>query len=78
MHNPPAGRRASLPDPALMSPAARRAEVAAILATGFLRLRLKHVDGGEQDLDVLRPRRHTPEKETAPGGAAQRSPPMAE
>lgn len=46
MHNPL--------DPALISPAARRAEVAAILATGFLRLRLRHVDGGEKDLDVLR------------------------
>jgi hypothetical protein len=40
-------------DPALMSPAARRAEVVAILATGFLRLRLKGVDDREIVLDVL-------------------------
>ena len=47
MHNPL--------DPALMSPAARRAEVAAILATGFLRLRLRHVDGRHEGPDALRP-----------------------
>lgn len=46
MHNPL--------DPALMSPADRRAEVVAILATGFLRLRLKEVDGREILPDVLR------------------------
>jgi len=36
-----------------MAPDARRAEVAAILAIGFLRSRLRHVDDREILLDVL-------------------------
>ena len=43
----------NLPDPDLMTPDARRAEVAAILATGFLRLRLKQTKKREIPLDVL-------------------------
>ena len=42
-----------LPDPDMMTPAARRAEVAAILASGFLRLRLKQTKKREIPLDVL-------------------------
>jgi len=42
-----------LPDPDMMTPAARRAEVAAILASGFLRLRLKVAEKREILLDVL-------------------------
>jgi len=42
-----------LPDPDTMTPAARRAEAAAILATGFLRLRLKQAEKREIPLDVL-------------------------
>jgi len=66
VRHPPDGRRASLPeptspavgglrgpDPDLMAPDARRAEVAAILAIGFLRSRLRHVDDREILLDVL-------------------------
>jgi len=41
------------PSPDLMTPAARRAEVAAILAAGFLRLRLKQAKKREIPLDVL-------------------------
>jgi hypothetical protein len=37
----------------MMTPAARRAEVAAILASGFLRLRLKVAEKREILLDVL-------------------------
>jgi hypothetical protein len=36
-----------------MTPAARRTEVAAILAAGFLRLRLKEAKKREKPLDVL-------------------------
>jgi len=42
-----------LPDPDLMTPDARRAEVAAILAAGFLRLRLNETKKREIPLDVL-------------------------
>lgn len=45
MPSSPRVRRADLPDPDTMTPAARRAEVATILASGFLRLRLKGADG---------------------------------
>jgi len=42
-----------LPDPDTMTPAARRAEVATILAAGFLRLRLRQAKKREIPLDVL-------------------------
>ena len=42
-----------LPDPDMITPAARRAEVATILASGFLRLRLKQAKKREIPLDVL-------------------------
>ena len=42
-----------LPDPDTMTAAARRTEVAAILAAGFLRLRLKEAKKREKPLDVL-------------------------
>jgi len=54
MSHPPPGRRASLPDPDTMTPAARRTEVATILAAGFLRLRLREAKQREKSLDVLR------------------------
>jgi len=44
----------TLPDPDLMTSADRRAEVATILATGFLRLRLREAKQREKPLDVLR------------------------
>ena len=53
MYHPPPGRRASLPDPDTMTPAARRTEVATILAAGFLRLRLNETKKREIPLDVL-------------------------
>jgi len=37
-----------------MTPAARRTEVATILAAGFLRLRLKQTKKREKPLDVVR------------------------
>ena len=43
-----------LPDPDTMTPAARRTEVATILAAGFLRLRLKQTKKREKPLDVVR------------------------
>ena len=43
----------NLPDPDMMTPADRRAEVASILATGFLRLRLREAKQREKSLDVL-------------------------
>lgn len=54
MPNPLYVRRASLPDPELMTPEDRRAEVANILATGFVRLRLRGAKQREKPLDVLR------------------------
>ena len=42
-----------LPDPDTMTPAARRTEVATILAAGLLRLRLKQTKKREIPLDVL-------------------------
>jgi hypothetical protein len=38
----------------MMTPADRRAEVAAILATAFLRLRLREAKQREKSLDVIR------------------------
>jgi hypothetical protein len=54
MPSSPRVRRADPPDPDLMTPADRRAEVAAILAVGFLRLRLNQTKKREILLDVLR------------------------
>ncbi len=83
MRHPPDGRRASLPEPTspafggLRSPSpdlmphdARRAEVAAILAAGFLRLRLGETKKREIPLDVL-PRPSDECLEPAEGGQAQ-------
>ena len=42
-----------LPDPDMMTPADRRAEVATTLTSGFLRLRLKQAKKREIPLDVL-------------------------
>jgi len=53
MPNPPYSRRASLLDPDLMTAADRRAEVASILATGFLRYRLQEATKREIPLDVV-------------------------
>ena len=44
----------NLLDPELMTPADRRAEVASILATGFVRHRLREAEKREKPLDVLR------------------------
>jgi len=83
MHHPPPGRRASLPEPTssafgglrspspdTMTPAARRAEAATILAAGFLRLRLNQTKKREIPLDVL-PRPSDECLEPAGGGQAQ-------
>ncbi len=47
-------RVSNLPDPDLMTPAERRAEVATLLATGFLRHQLREATKREKSLDVLR------------------------
>ncbi len=44
----------NLPDPDIMTSADRRAEVASILAAGFLRHRLNEAKKREIQLDVLR------------------------
>ena len=44
----------NLLDPDMMAPADRRAEVAAILATGFVRHQLREAKKREKSLDVLR------------------------
>ena len=41
-------------DPELMDPSQRLAEVAKLLATGFLRLRMRGADARQKPLDVLR------------------------
>jgi hypothetical protein len=53
MPSSPGVPRADLPDPDTMTPAARRAEAASILATGFLRHRLREAKKREIPLDVL-------------------------
>ncbi len=50
MSKPPYVRRASLLDPDRMIPADRCAEIASILATGFLRLRRADVENKELDV----------------------------
>ena len=55
----PSLRTHALPDPALMSPSARAAELGAILATGARRLRLS-LDGSRE------PERDCPRMEMAP------------
>jgi hypothetical protein len=53
MSRPPISQRVSPPDPDTMAPAARRAEVASILAPGFLRLRLDETKKKETPVGIL-------------------------
>lgn len=45
-------------DPVSMTPAQRLEEVVGLLATGFLRLQLRHTHGRKKVLDVLAEPRH--------------------